>query len=100
MPGTAGRTRCKLGAGWVAPVRDGPARAAAPCRAGAGPCMIGSSFGRRIAMTSIVTGHRSFRHELCLYRSAENLLEFVVPLARDGVAREEPTLLLLRADAA
>jgi anti-sigma regulatory factor (Ser/Thr protein kinase) len=35
-----------------------------------------------------------------LYRSVEDLLEFVVPLAQDGVAAEEPTLLLLRADAA
>jgi hypothetical protein len=26
-------------------------------------------------MTSIVTGHRSFRHELFLYRSAEDLVE-------------------------
>jgi len=50
-------------------------------------------------MTSSVTGHR-FRHELFLYRSAEELVEFVVPLARDGLAAEEPTLLLLRADAA
>jgi anti-sigma regulatory factor (Ser/Thr protein kinase) len=46
------------------------------------------------------TGHRSFRHELFLYRSAEDLVEFVVPWARDAVAAEEPTLLLLRADAA
>jgi anti-sigma regulatory factor (Ser/Thr protein kinase) len=50
-------------------------------------------------MTSTTTGHRSFRHELFLYRSAEDLLEFVVPLARDGVSAGEPTLLLLRADA-
>src|SRR5690349_12388031 len=51
-------------------------------------------------MTSAGTGHCGFRHELCLYRSAEDLVEFVVPLARDGVAQQEPTLLLLRADAA
>ena len=44
--------------------------------------------------------HRGFRHELFLYGSADDLLEFVVPLARDGVAAEEPTLLLLRADTA
>ena len=50
-------------------------------------------------MTSSVTGHR-FRHELFLYRSAEELVEFVVPLALDGLAADEPTLLLLRADAA
>ena len=51
-------------------------------------------------MTSTTTGHRSFRHELFLYRSTEDLLEFVVPLARDGVAAKESTLLLLRADTA
>jgi anti-sigma regulatory factor (Ser/Thr protein kinase) len=51
-------------------------------------------------MTSTAAGHRGFRHELFLYRSSEDLLEFVVPFARDGVAAEEPTLLLLRADAA
>ena len=51
-------------------------------------------------MTSITTGHRSFRHELFLYRSAEDLVEFVVPWARDGVGAEEPTLLLLGVDVA
>jgi len=51
-------------------------------------------------MTSTTTGHSSFRHELFLYRSADDLLEFVVPLARDGMAAEEPTLLLLRGDTA
>ena len=35
---------------------------------------------------------RGFRQELFLYRSAVDLLEFVVPLARGGVAAEEPTL--------
>jgi anti-sigma regulatory factor (Ser/Thr protein kinase) len=51
-------------------------------------------------MTSTTTGHSGFRHELFLYRSAEDLLEFVVSLVRDGMAAEEPTLLLLRADTA
>jgi len=51
-------------------------------------------------MTYITTGHRSFRHELLLYRSAEDLVEFVVPWARDGVAAKEPTLLLLGVDVA
>lgn len=51
-------------------------------------------------MTSITTGHRRFRHELFLYRSAEDLVEFVVPWARDGVAAEEPTLLLLDVEVA
>ena len=51
-------------------------------------------------MTSTATGHRSFRHELFLYRSAEDLVEFVVPWARDGVGAEEPTLLLLGVDVA
>ena len=51
-------------------------------------------------MTSTTTGHCSFRHELFLYSSVEHLVEFVVPWARDGVAAGDPTLLLLRADAA
>ena len=51
-------------------------------------------------MTSTTTGHRSFRHELFLYRSAEDLVEFVVPWARDGVGAEKPTLLLLGVDVA
>jgi hypothetical protein len=51
-------------------------------------------------MTRTGAGLRGFRHELLLYRSAEDLVEFVVPLARDGVAAEEPTLLLLRDDTA
>ena len=48
-------------------------------------------------MARTAAGQRSFRHELFLYRSAVDLLEFVVPLARDGVVAEELTLLLLRA---
>ena len=51
-------------------------------------------------MASTATCHGSFRHELFLYRSVEDLVEFVVPWARDGVGAEEPTLLLLRADTA
>ena len=51
-------------------------------------------------MARTAAGPRSFRHELFLYRWAVDLLEFVVPVARDGVAAEEPTLLLLRADTA
>jgi len=43
-------------------------------------------------MASTATGHRSFRHELFLYHSSLDLLGFVVQLARDGVAAEEPTL--------
>jgi anti-sigma regulatory factor (Ser/Thr protein kinase) len=49
-------------------------------------------------MTSTTTGHCSLRHELFLYRSPVDLVEFVVPWACDGVAAEEPTLLLLRED--
>jgi hypothetical protein len=41
-------------------------------------------------------GQRGFRHELLLHHSAEELLEFVLPIVRDGVAAEEPTLLLVR----
>ena len=45
-------------------------------------------------------GQRGFRHELVLHRSTAELLEFVLPLVRDGVAAEEPTLLLVRPDTA
>src|SRR5690242_98335 len=51
-------------------------------------------------MTSTATGHRGFRHELFLHGSAEELLEFVVPFAHDGLTAEESTLLLLRPDTA
>jgi len=50
--------------------------------------------------TPTAAGHRGFRHELFLHRSTAELLEFVVPLVRDGVAAEEPTLLLVRPDTA
>src|SRR3954453_22081397 len=52
-------------------------------------------------MTSTTaTGQRGFRHELLLHRSTEELLEFVVPMVREGVAAQEPTLLLVRPDTA
>jgi anti-sigma regulatory factor (Ser/Thr protein kinase) len=51
-------------------------------------------------MTTTAAEHRGFRHELFLYGSADDLLDFVVPLTQDGVAAGEPTLLLLRTDAA
>jgi anti-sigma regulatory factor (Ser/Thr protein kinase) len=52
-------------------------------------------------MTSgTAVGPRGFRHELFLHHSTDDLLEFVVPLARDGVAAQQPTLLLLRPDTA
>jgi anti-sigma regulatory factor (Ser/Thr protein kinase) len=41
--------------------------------------------------------HRSsVRHELVLHGSREELLEFAVPFARQGIAAGEPTLLLVR----
>ena len=43
---------------------------------------------------------RGFRHELFLHHSAAELVEFVVPMVRDGVAADEPTLLLVRPDTA
>jgi anti-sigma regulatory factor (Ser/Thr protein kinase) len=60
--------------------------------------LIGSRTETRMSTTT--TGRRPFRHELLLYRSAKDLVEFVVPFARDGVAAQEPTLLLLRHDTA
>ena len=52
-------------------------------------------------MTSTTAaGQRGFRHELLLHRSTQELLEFVVPMVREGVAAQEPTLLLVRPDTA
>ena len=47
-----------------------------------------------------VAGQRGFRHELLLHRSTQELVEFVVPMAREGVAAQEPTLLLVHSDTA
>jgi hypothetical protein len=52
-------------------------------------------------MTSpTAAGQRGFQHELFLHHSTRELLEFVLPVVRDGVAAEEPTLLLVRPDTA
>ena len=52
-------------------------------------------------MTSTTAaGQRGFRHELLLHRSTQELVEFVVPMAREGVAAQEPTLLLVHPDTA
>src|SRR3954454_3886380 len=52
-------------------------------------------------MTSTAAaGQRGFRHELLLHRSTQELVEFVVPMVREGVAAQEPTLLLVRPDTA
>jgi anti-sigma regulatory factor (Ser/Thr protein kinase) len=40
------------------------------------------------------------RHELVLHRSTEEMLESVVPFVRDGIAAQEPTLLLVRPETA
>src|SRR3954451_19383880 len=53
------------------------------------------------AMTSTTAAvQRGFRHELLLHRSIQELVEFVVPMVREGVAAREPTLLLVRPDSA
>ena len=52
-------------------------------------------------MTSTTAaGQRGFRHELLLHRSTQELVESVVPMVREGVAAQEPTLLLVRPDTA
>src|SRR3954447_19104640 len=52
-------------------------------------------------MTSTAAARqRGFRHELLLHRSTQELVELVVPMAREGVAAQEPTLLLVRPDSA
>jgi anti-sigma regulatory factor (Ser/Thr protein kinase) len=45
-------------------------------------------------------GSAGLTHELLLHRSVEELLDFVVPFVRDGVAAGEPTLLLVRPETA
>lgn len=50
--------------------------------------------------SSAAAAQRGFRHELLLHRSTQELVEFVVPMAREGVAAQEPTLLLVRPDTA
>src|SRR4051812_20325796 len=53
------------------------------------------------AMTSsAAAGQRGFRHELLLHRSTQELVEFVVPMVREGVVAQEPTLLLVRPETA
>src|SRR3954464_2292478 len=53
------------------------------------------------AMTSsAAAGQRGFRHELLLHRSTKELVEFVVPMVREGVVAQEPTLLLVRPETA
>ena len=41
-----------------------------------------------------------FLHELVLHSANEEMLEFVLPFVRDGLAAEEPTLLLVRPETA
>ena len=42
-------------------------------------------------MTSTAAaGQRGFRHELLVHRSTQELVEFVVPMVREGVAAQEP----------
>ena len=42
----------------------------------------------------------SFTHEQLLHDSLEEMLAFVLPFVRDGVAAHEPTLLLVRPETA
>jgi hypothetical protein len=50
--------------------------------------------------SSAAAGQRGFRHELLLHRSTQELVEFVVPMVREGVVEQEPTLLLVRPETA
>ena len=50
--------------------------------------------------SSAAAGQRGFRHELLLHRSTQELVEFVVPMVREGVVAQEPTLLLVRPETA
>src|SRR3954454_18345676 len=56
--------------------------------------------GDKAMTSSAAAGQRGFRHELLLHRSTQELVEFVVPMAREGVAAQEPTLVLVLPDTA
>ena len=56
--------------------------------------------GDNATTSPTAAGQRGFRHELLLHRSTAELWEFVLPVVRDGLAAEEPTLLLVRPDTA
>jgi anti-sigma regulatory factor (Ser/Thr protein kinase) len=45
-------------------------------------------------------GRSGFAHELLLHTSTAEMLDFVIPFARDGVAAGEPTLLAVRPETA
>jgi anti-sigma regulatory factor (Ser/Thr protein kinase) len=62
--------------------------------------LIAHQAGDKAMTSTAAAGQRGFRHELLLHRSTDELLEFVVPMAREGVAAQEPTLLLVRPDTA
>ena len=47
-----------------------------------------------------VSGAPALTHELLLHNTPEEMLAFVVPFVRDGIAAEEPTLLMLRPETA
>lgn len=47
-----------------------------------------------------VAGRSGFAHELLLHTSTAEMLDFVIPFARDGVAAGEPTLLAVRPETA
>jgi anti-sigma regulatory factor (Ser/Thr protein kinase) len=49
---------------------------------------------------SATTSRSGFRHELVMHSSTEEMIEFVVPFARDGIAAGDPTLLLVRPETA
>ena len=55
---------------------------------------------RTRAGTVVNLGRSGFRHELVLHSSTEEMLEFVVPFAEEGVAAGEPTMLLVRREVA
>ena len=42
--------------------------------------------------------HRSYRHEAFLYRGEQEFLDETLPFLQEGLALEQPTLVLLRAD--
>src|SRR3954452_14634711 len=56
--------------------------------------------GDNVMTSSAAAGQRGFRHELLLHRSIRELVEFVVPMVREGVVAREPTLLLVRPETA
>jgi hypothetical protein len=67
------------------------------CGGDDGDARLGEQLERERVMTTASAFTTSgFTHELLLHDSLEEMLAFVVPFVRDGLAAHEPMLLLVR----